>query len=112
MADLFRWVPGPDGDDLRCKMGRKATKYTQKSICFGKLGRKRLKNFWRPGPVGFRIEEAIEREAGRARRGQDWAKIGPKTFFVGPKTGQNIGHHPGYPVHFEICRPRRGAGRG
>ena len=49
--------------------------------------------------MGLGIEEAVEREAGRARRGQDRAKIAP-FFRRGPKIGPKVGYHPGDPVHF------------
>ena len=45
------------------------------------------------------IEDVIEREAGRARRGQDRAKIGPKKNCFWSKIDPKIGHHPGDPVH-------------
>ena len=58
-------------------MNGKLPKKIQKSMFFGKLGRKRSKIFGDRVRSGLGIEKAVEREAGRARRGQDGAKIGP-----------------------------------
>ena len=51
-----------------------------------KLDRKRSKNFGDRVRLGLGIEKAVEREAGRARRGQDGAKIGPCFFVVWQKS--------------------------
>ena len=51
----------------------------QKQMSFRKLGQKRSIFFGDRVRSGLGIEEAIEREAGRARRGQDAAKTERKT---------------------------------
>ena len=55
------------------KWAGKWPKKYQTFIFFGKLGRKRSNKFGHWVRSGLGIEEAIEGEAGRARRGQDGA---------------------------------------
>ena len=57
---------------------------------FGKLGRTWSKIFGDRVRSGLGIEKAVESEAGRARRWQHGAKIGPKKMFFGQKTDKKL----------------------
>ena len=83
-------------------MNRKVAKEWSKNghtfTYFRKLARKRSKHFGDRVRSGLGIEKAIERNAGRASRGQDGAKIGP-FFVVWLNNDPKIGRHPGDLVH-------------
>ena len=99
MADLFRWVPGSDGDDLKCKMDQKVGKKRTQIILFLESWAENGRTFLETG--SGRVWGSKRRLKGRLG-GPGEGRTGPKLdqcFRCGPNTVQKIGHHPGDPVH-------------